>query len=316
HRRGAGPRTARRRPHPRAGRGAPARSAEDGGHSSRPRLLMTADPSLLELAELVSRPDGRIDLGRAALSIAHWQYPSLDADAYLERLDGLARSVDGARRSTDELGRLHRLRDDLFVEQGFAGNRDDYYDPRNSFLNDVLDRRQGIPITLSLVLIEVGKRLGLAVEGIGLPGHFIAGARLEDSQIFLDPFNGGALLTPESCEELVGRVVGRKVTLTEEHYAPVSGRQLLARMLANLKTIYWQRQAWEKVVGGIDRLPGLDAKAAMEWRDRGIAWSNLGEIQRSLADWERYLTEFPNTKDHEAVKGHLRKARQRLAQLN
>jgi len=237
-------------------------------------------------------------------------------DAYLERLDGLARGVDGSRRSTDPLGRLHRLREYLFVEQGFAGNREDYYDPRNSFLNDVLDRRQGIPITLSLVLIEVGKRLGLAVEGIGLPGHFIAGARLDDSQIFLDPFNGGALLTPESCEKLVGRVLGRKVTLTDEHYAPVSGRQLLGRMLANLKAIYWQRQAWDKVVGAIDRLLVLDSKAAGEWRDRGIAWSNMGEIQRSLADWERYLTEFPNTKDHEAVKGHLRKVRQKLAQLN
>jgi regulator of sirC expression with transglutaminase-like and TPR domain len=277
---------------------------------------MGADPSLRELTALVSRPDGRLDLARAALTIARWEYPGLQVEAYLERLDGLARGVDGSRRSTDPLGRLHRLREYLFVEQGFAGNREDYYDPRNSFLNDVLDRRQGIPITLSLVLIEVGKRLGLAVEGIGLPGHFIAGARLNDSQIFLDPFNGGALLTPESCEKLVGRVLGRKVTLTEEHYAPVSGRQLLGRMLANLKAVYWQRQAWDKVVGVIDRLLVLDPKAAAEWRDRGIAWSNLGEIQRGLADWERYLTEFPNTKDHEAVKGHLRKARQKLAQLN
>lgn len=277
---------------------------------------MDADPSLRELAALVSRPDGRLDLARAALTIAQWEYPALEVDAYLERLDGLARGVDGSRRSTDPLGRLHRLREYLFVEQGFAGNREDYYDPRNSFLNDVLDRRQGIPITLSLVLIEVGKRLGLAVEGIGLPGHFIAGARLEDSQIFLDPFNGGALLTPESCEKLVGRVLGRKVTLTEEHYAPVAGRHLLGRMLVNLKAIYWQRRAWDKVVGVIDRLLVLDSKAAGEWRDRGIAWSNMGEIQRGLADWERYLTEFPNTKDHEAVKGHLRKARQKLAQLN
>src|SRR5262245_66297754 len=170
---------------------------------------MTVDPSLLELAELVSRPDGRIDLGRAALSIARWQYPDLDAEAYLERLDGLARAVDGTRRAAAALGRLHRLRDYLFVEQGFAGNRDDYYDPRNSFLNDVLDRRQGIPITLSLVLMEVGKRLGLHIEGIGLPGHFIAGARLGDSQILLDTFKGGALVEPGEGEALVVRVPGR-----------------------------------------------------------------------------------------------------------
>jgi regulator of sirC expression with transglutaminase-like and TPR domain len=277
---------------------------------------MDPDPSLLELSALVSRPDGRIDLARAALAIARWEYPRLDADAYLERLDGLARAVDGVRRSPDALGRLHRLREYLFVEQGFAGNRDDYYDPRNSFLNDVLDRRQGIPITLSLVLMEVGKRLGLAIEGIGLPGHFIAGARLDDSQILLDPFNGGALVTPEECEELVGGVVGRPVTLLPEHYAPVSGRQLLTRMLANLKGAYWQRREWDRVVGAIDRLLVLDPKAAGEWRDRGVAWSNLGEVRRGLGDWERYLTEFPDAEDHEAVKGHLRRARQKLAQLN
>jgi Uncharacterized conserved protein len=251
-----------------------------------------------------------------ALAIARWEYPRLDADAYLERLDGLARSVDGVRRSPDALGRLHRLREYLFVEQGFTGNRDDYYDPRNSFLNDVLDRRQGIPITLSLVLMEVGKRLGLAIEGIGLPGHFIAGARLDDSQILLDPFNGGALVTPEECEELVGSVVGRPVTLRPEHYAPVSGRQLLTRMLANLKGAYWRRQEWDRVVGAIDRLLVLDPKAAGEWRDRGVAWSNLGEVRRGLGDWERYLTEFPDAEDHETVKGHLRRARQKLAQLN
>lgn len=277
---------------------------------------MIADPPLREFAELTGRPDDRVDLARAALAIARWQYPGLAVDAYLERLDALARGVDGARRSTDPVGRLHRLREYLFVEQGFAGNREDYYDPRNSFLNDVLDRRQGIPITLSLVLMEVGKRLGLAVEGIGLPGHFITGARLGDSQILLDPFNAGALLTPEACEKLVGRALGRKVALKPENFAAVTRRQFLARMLANLKGIYWQREAWDRVVGVIDRLLVLDPKAAGEWRDRGLAWSNMGEVRRGLVDWERYLTEFPNAADHEAVKGHLRKARQKLAQLN
>jgi len=277
---------------------------------------MIADPPLREFAELTGGADGCVDLARAALAIARWEYPALEVDAYVERLDGLARGVDGPRRSTDPLGRLHRLREYLFVEQGFAGNREEPYDPRNSFLNDVLDRRKGIPITLSLVLMEVGKRLGLAVEGIGLPGHFIAGARFGDSQILLDPFNAGALLTPEACEELVGRALGRQLRLKPEHFAPVSRRRFLARMLANLKGIYWQREAWDRVVGVIDRLLVLDPKAAGEWRDRGFAWTNLGEIRRGLVDLERYLTEFPNAADHEAVKGHLRKARQKLAQLN
>lgn len=277
---------------------------------------MIADPPLREFAELTARPDARLDLARAALAIARWEYPGLAVDAYLDRLDALARGVDGARRSADPVDRLHRLREYLFVEQGFSGNREDYYDPRNSFLNDVLDRRQGIPITLSLVLMEVGKRLGLAVEGIGLPGHFVVGARIGDSQILLDPFNAGALLTPEACEKLVGRALGRKVALKAENFTAVTRRQFLARMLANLKRIYWQREAWDRVVGVIDRLLVLDPKAAGEWRDRGLAWSNMGEVRRGLVDWERYLTEFPNAADHEAVKGHLRKARQKLAQLN
>jgi regulator of sirC expression with transglutaminase-like and TPR domain len=277
---------------------------------------MALDPQLREFAELTARPDGRIDLARAALAIARWEYPALDVEAYLDRLDALARGVDGERRSADPVGRLHRLREYLFVEQGFAGNREAPYDPRNSFFNDVLDRRTGIPITLSLVLMEVGKRLGLAVEGIGLPGHFIAGARFGDSQILLDCFNGGALLTPEACEEVVGRALGQQVTLKPEHFAPVSGSRLLARMLGNLKGIYWQREAWDRVVGVIDRLLVLDPKAGHEWRDRGLAWTNMGELRRGLGDWERYLTEFPDAADHEAVKGQLRKTRQKLAQLN
>jgi regulator of sirC expression with transglutaminase-like and TPR domain len=277
---------------------------------------MSADPQLREFAEVTGRPDGRIDLARAALAIARWEYPGLDVEGYLDRLDALARGVDGERRSSEPVSRLHRLREYLFVEQGFSGNREEFLDPRNSFLNDVLDRRQGIPITLSLVLMEVGKRLGLAVEGIGLPGHFIAGARFGDSQILLDCFNGGALLTPEECQEVVERALGRKVTLQPEHFAPVSGNRLLARMLANLKAIYWQREAWDRVVGAIDRLLVLDPNAGHEWRDRGLAWTNMGELRRGLGDWERYLTEFPNATDHEAVKGQLRKTRQKLAQLN
>jgi regulator of sirC expression with transglutaminase-like and TPR domain len=277
---------------------------------------MIADLPLREFTELTGKADGRIDLARAALAIARWEYAGLDAEPYLERLDALARGVDGRRRSTDPVGRLHRLREYLFVEQGFAGNRKDFFDPRNSFLNDVLDRRQGIPISLSLVLIEVGKRLGLAVEGIGLPGHFVAGARFGDSQILLDPFNAGALLTPEACEELVRRAVGRKVTLAPEHFVAVTQRQLLTRMLSNLKAIYWHRKAWDRVVGVIDRLLVLDAKAGEQWRDRGLAWGRLGEIGRGVQDLQHYLSEFPGAADRETVIGHLRQARQQLGQLN
>ena len=277
---------------------------------------MGADPALRQWAAEVERPDREIDLGRAALVLARVEYADLDIGAYLGCLGELAAEAEAGCRKCTDLNLLHRVREYLFAEQGFTGNRADYGDPRNSFLNDVLDRRLGIPITLSLLLIEVGRQLGLAIEGIGLPGHFVTGVRLGGEQILLDPFNGGALLTPDLCADLVARAVGRRVSLTEADFAPVTKRQLLGRMLRNLKGIYWQREEWEKAVEIVDRLLVLEPTTGEEWRDRGIAFSSLGDFQRGLADWERYLTDFPNAPDGEKVRGQLRRVRQRLSQLN
>jgi regulator of sirC expression with transglutaminase-like and TPR domain len=277
---------------------------------------MDPDPSLREFAEEATRPDGDIDLARTSLVLARGEYPDLDVAGYLRRLDELARDAGQGRRAADPLHRLHRLREYLFEEQGFTGNNGQYYDPRNSYLNEVLDRRLGIPITLSLVLIEVGRRLGLEMEGIGLPGHFIAGARVEGEHVLLDPFNGGSLLTGEACGDLVGRALGRTVVLRPEHFAPVSNRQFLLRMLANLKGCYWRREDWSRVIRVIDRILVLNPEAASEWRDRGVAWHNMGMPHRGLADWERYLTDFPDAADHEKVKGHLRRVREKLARFN
>jgi regulator of sirC expression with transglutaminase-like and TPR domain len=277
---------------------------------------MHPDPSLAEFAAAVGGPDGEIRLARAALLIAAAEQPGLDVGRYLARLDDLADAALPARRAADALSRLHRLREFLFEELGFAGDRSDYFDPRNSHLNEVLDRRLGIPITLSLVFIEVGRRLGLQMEGIGLPGHFITGARIAGEQVLLDPFNRGAVLTVEACGQVVRQALGRPVRLLPEHFAPVDNRQFLTRMLANLKGVYWRQEAWDKVVRVIDRMLALNPAAAGERRDRGAAWSNMGRLERGVADWERYLTEFPDAADHEQVRGQLRRVRQKLAQLN
>ena len=277
---------------------------------------MDPDSSLAEFASAVAGPDREIRLARAALLIAAAEEPGLDVDRYLARLDDLADAALSARRAADALSRLHRLREFLFEELGFAGNRADYFDPRNSHLDQVLDRRRGIPITLSLVFIEVGNRLGLQMECIGLPGHFITGARIGGEHVLLDPFNRGALLTMEACGQIVRQALGRPVRLVPGHFAPVDNRQFLVRMLANLKGIYWRREAWDKVVRVIDRTLALNPAAASERRDRGAAWSNMGRLERGVADWERYLTEFPDAADHEQVRGQLRRVRQKLAQLN
>ncbi len=277
---------------------------------------MGEDQALVDFAREVTRPDVEIRLARAALLIARVAYPDLDVEAYLDRLGALERRARLASGTADPLCQLHRLRECLFEEEGFAGNTEDYGDPRNSYLNDVLDRRLGIPITLSLVLIDVGRRLGLEMEGIGLPGHFITGARIGGEHILLDPFNRGTILTAEGCAEVVARAVGRRVDLVPDHFRPVTNRQYLARMLMNLKGSYWRREAWDRVIAVSDRLLALSPEAASEWRDRGIAWSKQGDVARGLADWERYLRDFPDAPDREQVRGELRRVRHQLARLN
>ena len=271
---------------------------------------------LAEFAAAVERSESELDLAVGALLIAKAEYPDLRVQEYVNRLDRLAEAVKGVGSGRDPLCRLHHLREFLFEEQGFRGNAEEYYDPRNSFLNDVLDRRVGIPITLSLVLIEVGRRLGLAIHGIGLPAHFIVGFHADRCRVLLDPFNGGAILTPEGCEELVARVVSRPVELQEEHFAPVTKRQFLIRMLSNLKAIYFKQEAWEKALGVSERLLLLDPDNHCETRDRGLVLVNLGELRRAALDWETYLRKSPESADAESVRSRLRRVRQALATLN
>ncbi len=272
--------------------------------------------SLSAFAAAVQRPDPDIDLGRTALLIAKAEEPDLDVERYLVRLDQLADQTKARGWTPDPLGRLHRLREFLFEEEKFRGNAEDYFDPRNSFLNEVLDRKLGIPITLSLVVMEVGRRLGLRFEGIGLPGHFVVRFRADASEVLLDPFHEGASLTRDGCHEVVSRMLGGPVPLNDGHFLPVTKRQLLTRMLGNLKGIYWRKEAWEKVTRVLDRLLVLEPDSPEGLRDRGLVLTNLGEFQRGIADWERYLREHSDGPSADLVRENLRKLRQRLATLN
>ncbi len=273
------------------------------------------DAALRAFARALRAPDSQIDLARAALLIAEIEHPSLRIDEYLGALDRLA-AGSGARRVEDPLHRLHRLREYLFEEEGFRGNAEAYDDPWNSCLNDVLDRRLGIPITLSLVLIEVGRRVGLEIAGIGLPGHFVVSALVGGEAVLLDPFNGGTMLTRDSCAKLVAGALGRRVRLRAEHLAPVTKRQLLIRMLSNLKAIYWRQEEWTKALAVVERLLVADETSLADVRDRGTVLTKLGDYARGLADWERYLTECPQAPDAPALRGQLRRARMALAALN
>lgn len=273
------------------------------------------EPGLAAFTRAVQGPDADIDLARVALWLAWINQPSLSIAPYLDTLNRLAEE-SRAESVKDHLGRLHRVREFLFGEEGFRGNTADYYDPRNSFLHDVLDRRLGIPITLALVFIEVGRRVGLAIDGIGLPGHFIVAGRAEAGAVLLDPFNGGALLTHRACADLVAKALGRHTELSAEHFVPVTKRQFLTRILNNLKAVYWGREDWPHALAVTDHLLALDPASMAEVRDRGTLLHQLGDYRQSLAAWERYLTRCPEAPDAEAIRAHLRRARMTLASLN
>jgi regulator of sirC expression with transglutaminase-like and TPR domain len=273
------------------------------------------DPLLQAFCDVVRRPDPEIDLGAAAFEIARLEHPDLVPALQIPRLDHLA-ARSGAGSVGDPLKALHRLREFLFEEEGFTGNVQDYYDPRNSCLNDVLDRRLGIPITLAVLMMEVGRRVGLRILGVGLPGHFIVRADVGPEPVLLDPFDGGAVLTPERAADVMARALGRRVPLTDQHLAPVTSRRILVRMLLNLRGIYVRREEWAKALAVIDRLLVLDGSAAVHYRDRGSVLCRLGQLHRAAVDWERYLSRCPEADDAEAVRRQLRQARRQLAGLN
>src|SRR5437870_6743818 len=278
----ASPRRTRRKPPPRGRRDARSSSPRScSGRRSRRRGSITpraADP-LREFGDLLRRPDAEIDLGRAALAIARVEYPDLQAEPWLSRLDDLA-----ARSGASTLrGRraLDRLRAFLFEEEGFRGNGEEYYDPRNTFLNDVLVRRLGIPITLSVVTMEVGRRVGLAVEGVGLPAHFVVAAAVDGAQVVMDPFGGGRAIDRSEAEAIVARAAGRPVKLTDAHFVKATRAEIVTRMLNNLKGIYAHRRQWEKALAVIDRLLVIEEGDADLLRERASALVRLRRKTRS-----------------------------------
>jgi regulator of sirC expression with transglutaminase-like and TPR domain len=268
-------------------------------------------------ARLVSRPELAIDLAEAALFIAKEEYPDLEVARYLSRLDAMAAELrDRVGNGPDAHRLIASLGDYLFKEQGFRGNANDYYDPRNSFLNDVLDRRMGIPITLSAVYMEVGRRLGVRLHGVGMPGHFRVKYVGPGEEIMLDPFNGGPIVSPADCQRILDRISGGKLAFEPRFLSTLGTRQILARMLTNLKVIYFNSQAYAKALGVVERLLILEPGAATEVRDRGLLCCQLKRYPEAMTDLERYLKLAPAAEDAEVIRDHLRSIRQREASMN
>ncbi|WP_443029127.1 SirB1 family protein [Spirulina sp. CS-785/01] len=256
----------------------------------------------------IQQPQDQLDLGKAALYLAQEEYPTLEIDYYLNILDTMAAEVaEQLPESRYPLKIVQTINQYLYEELGFYGNQKDYYNPRNSFLNDVLERRTGIPITLSLVYLEVAKRLDFPMVGIGMPGHFLIRPEFEGVGIFVDAFNQGETLFEQDCEELLQKIYHPSAQLDPRFLEAVSKSRFLARMLSNLKAIYLNKQDFKKAIGAIDRILMLFPDNAMELRDRGLLLYQLDEWTRAIPDLESYLEKAPHAQDVPAIRQLLAK---------
>jgi regulator of sirC expression with transglutaminase-like and TPR domain len=256
--------------------------------------------------QLVSGSEEELDLAEAALLIAQEEHPDMDVAAYLRRLDGLAAAVRArlpqAPEPTDIIDNLNIQ---LFREEGLTGNESEYYDPRNSFLNEVLDRKRGIPITLSVIYLEVGRRLGLPLVGVGFPGHFLVKYSGADGEMVLDPFAGGATLSREDLVQRLRRMYGDAnpfLAQIPQLLAPASKKEILVRILRNLKGIYLQKNDFARALAASDRILLVAPDLATEVRDRGAVHQRLGHLQAAQQDLRRYLQMVPDAEDAEAVR--------------
>lgn len=261
-------------------------------------MTMDFSPPRQGFYQTIHRPDTQIDLAKAALYIAQEEYPHLDIEECLNALDTMAAEVQ-ERLPVERypLRVIRCLNHYLFDDLGFAGNTRDYYDPRNSFLNDVLERRSGIPITLSLVYREIARRLDFPMVGVGMPGHFLIRPAFEEMEIFVDPFHQGEILFPADCQERLSQVYGRPVTLQPSFLDTVSSRQWLARMLTNLKMIYLNQQVFSKALAASERILLLFPDALTELRDRGLLYYELGRWNEARQDLEQYTRATPAAHD-------------------
>ena len=280
------------------------------------RRVLTNDP-YKEFRQAVDRAETDIDLGKAALTIATSDYPDLDINAYLSRIDALATAVAARLGAEADVYRsIAALNFVLFQEQAFRGNREHYFDPRNSFLNEVLDRKTGIPISLSILYIEVAHRIGLSLQGVGFPGHFLVKYPADNEEIVVDPFNRGEILSQQNLETMLYRLYGGKIVYEPHLLEAISKKQILRRMLNNLKIIYLRQNDFIKGLSIVDRLMVLDPVSGEDIRDRGLIYLQLECFKQALEDLESYLRLAPHAEDAPAIRQQVTVLTRQVAQIH
>ncbi|MGF1499277.1 MAG: SirB1 family protein [Elainellaceae cyanobacterium] len=256
----------------------------------------------------VRQPEEQINLAATALYIAQEEYPDLDVEEYLNALDTMALEIQ--ERLPAEFYPLKVIRginQYLYEDLGFAGNTANYYDPDNSYLNCVIDRRLGIPITLSLVYLEVARRVGLPMVGVNMPGHFLIRPDLPEMEIFVDPFHQGEVLFMQDCQDRLNSIYGRQVLLRPEFFKPIATKRLLSRMLTNLKFIYLNRGEMAKTLAAIERILLIFPDAPVEHRDRGLIYYQVGRWVEACDDLFVYLDQVPAAQDAGVVRQLLKR---------
>ncbi|GHO83387.1 SirB1 family protein [Dictyobacter formicarum] len=275
-------------------------------------------------ATLVSGDENTIDLAQAALLIASIAYPDLDPVPSLSYLDALARRVkqlhsqisSTTSEQSNPLELIGSLNHVLFEDEHFHGNESDYYNPNNSFLNKVLEEQTGLPITLSLLYMEVGKRAGIPLEGIGFPYHFMVRYTWTDGKIYIDPFARGLLLNETECLERIQQKTHHRGPLQQHWLEPVTPKQMLVRILNNLKSVYIRHADFTHALAISDLLLLLLPEAGVEQRDRGLLHLELKHYGRAMHDLHTYLELHPKASDRYEIRNHIKQIRQTIAQLN
>ena len=271
------------------------------------------EDALFELAQLENH---QIDLAKGALLIAKDAYTDLDTETYLQQLNQMAEELQAQiGEEADTSAQINGLNHYLFEAQGFAGSsQENYYDARNSYLNEVLERRIGIPITLSIVYMEIGRRIGLPLVGVGFPGHFIVKHR--DLETVIDPFEGGQVLSDEDLSERLTQIFRESVQIQPRFLQAVTNKEILARMLRNLKQIHFRKGEYEKTVRVAEQITWLSPQSAQDYRDLGYLYYQVNSYAKSLASFNTYLRLSDDPPDREEISRNIRVLTQQIAKLN
>lgn len=261
-------------------------------------------------AKIAALEESVFPMDRAALAIALEEYPNIDMEAYLRRLDTLAARVQilvGEDRSSNAI--VSALNEVIFLQEGLRGNTEDYYDPRNSFLNEVLDRKRGIPISLSVIYMEVARRIDFPVQGVGFPSHFIVKHVSNERETLIDPFNLGRIMTTKDCQDILDGVYKGSVVMQPSFLRPMEKKAIVSRMLYNLKGIYTQKEEYHKAIAIVERILLVNPGILSEIRDRGLLYMQTSLFAKALADLEYYLARSISPEDISLIQDHINNLR-------